>query len=371
MKKIFFALLAFSGATLCACNDDDWTNPFVGSDNYIVSFSLLQDDERLHATIVDNTITVTVPASRSLNGATAEVVLSENASILPDPATISDWDDDQVFVVTSYNGTRVEYRYTTEESEASADGSVVLRTQAEVDAFASQGISSIKGSLVIGGDTGTDKITSIAALDKITSVGQGVTIKATYDNEILDGLKALETIGGALRIEASGLKEATLPALKSARRVEVVGTYLESLSMPALTRITDRLYITSYALTSLDMPVLESVGGNLQFEPASRDIAMLIEELSLPALKRVGGTASFSSLSKMAKLELPAFVSANALTISGAALTKVTLPAFEECAGDIAIDNLQATAIDLSALTHAGSLRSGPVRPTTCPLWRD
>ena len=128
MKKIFFVLsivLAFVG-----CNDDD--SDFLGKDNYITEFSLQKDGELWGGRITEtNDIVLTVAAETSLEGATAKVTVSENATISPDPASVTDWTKAIVFTVTSYNGTSREYHYQLNREDLATEGSVRLATQAD------------------------------------------------------------------------------------------------------------------------------------------------------------------------------------------------------------------------------------------------
>ena len=99
-----------------ACEKENTPNPFEGGDNHITSFVLTKGDVSYTAAIAAGTITMTVPENVNLNGATAEYTLCENAKILPDPATITDWESEHQFRVTAYNGTKAEYTYTVKRS---------------------------------------------------------------------------------------------------------------------------------------------------------------------------------------------------------------------------------------------------------------
>ena len=117
MKKIlytiFYSLLLVSFGTLfTSCSDKD--DPFAGDDSYIVEFALTQGSATYKADISNQTIVVKVPEGISLNGATTQVKLSENATIYPNPETITAWDEEMIFVVTSYNNKQTKYTYTIE-----------------------------------------------------------------------------------------------------------------------------------------------------------------------------------------------------------------------------------------------------------------
>lgn len=75
--------------------------------------------------------------------------ICEQASILPDPATITDWDSEQVFRLIAYNGTVEHYTLKIVRENVYSEGSVTLNTQAEVVAFAELGINIVDGNLII------------------------------------------------------------------------------------------------------------------------------------------------------------------------------------------------------------------------------
>ena len=66
---------------------------FKGTDNNITAFELNQGDVVLKGAISQNNIVITAPENMVLTGATPKVLLSEKASIQPDPASISNWDE--------------------------------------------------------------------------------------------------------------------------------------------------------------------------------------------------------------------------------------------------------------------------------------
>lgn len=137
-------------ALLCtACSEEKTELPW-GSDNYIVSFSLTTGADTYPAVIRDGRITVSIPYNVSLEDAQVSYELCEHASIYPDPATVADWDQEWQFLVSSYdNQNDRTYLYTVERTDIATDGSLTLRTQAEVDAFARSGINTVEGNLTM------------------------------------------------------------------------------------------------------------------------------------------------------------------------------------------------------------------------------
>ena len=87
--------------------------------------------------------------------------LCEHASIYPDPATVADWDQEWQFLVSSYdNQNDRTYLYTVERTDIATDGSLTLRTQAEVDAFA-RADQHRRRNLTIGGEDEENPVTNL------------------------------------------------------------------------------------------------------------------------------------------------------------------------------------------------------------------
>jgi hypothetical protein len=317
-KMMKYLLLTMLSVSLWSCDKKD--DPFSGGDNYIVAFSLTREGQTISASISDAEIILSKPAGYSLNGATATLTLSENARVLPNPADISDWENEQLFVVISRDGQRREYTYSVTGGESNVEGSVVLLTQEEVDAFGETGATAIAGSLVIGAATGRDSITSLAPLNALKKVGFNVTFKATYAGRTFEGLDALEKIGGRLRIETSGLREIRLAALDEVLHVDVASRSLAKIECPQLTRVHGDLAFATTDLSAIDMPVLEFVGRNLSLDvPDSRNDASSMQALAFPALKEIAGTFSIANFANIAKIELPELVSCGTINVTSSA----------------------------------------------------
>ncbi|RHO67119.1 hypothetical protein DW082_13260 [Alistipes sp. AF48-12] len=272
------------------------------------------------------------------------MTLSENTSIKPDPATITDWSSEYVFVVTAFNGATKSYTYTISDADNSVPGSVVLRTQAEVDAFGQSGTTTVEGNLIIGMAAGRDSITSIAALDKIKEVGYGVIIKSTYANATLDGLSSLTKVGGALQIETSRLLDARFPALAEAMGIEVTSTTLEKLSCPVLTGVSGGMTFSTTNLSEVDMPVLATVNGNVSFTVPKQNDPSALARIAFPALKQIDGTFAYSGIPDIESIDLPELVTCGTVNLGNPGtsklLTSVSMPKLEECKGELRYHNL-------------------------------
>ncbi len=92
-------------------------------ENFITSVIMTVDGKSYTADITDNTVTITVPYTVSLNNAEVEFKYTTSATIIPDQ-TVTDWDNERTFRVTSYNGDAREYAYKVVKSEIESDGDV-------------------------------------------------------------------------------------------------------------------------------------------------------------------------------------------------------------------------------------------------------
>ncbi len=129
MKKINSLVVLCALSLLASCGKeneggggDTPETPNIGTQADIVSFTLINGDVRIDATVSSfekRVLIVYLPEQASaLSGATAEVTLSEGAKITPDPAQTLDYNDEQVFVVTSEDGTLTK-NYIVSAQEAS------------------------------------------------------------------------------------------------------------------------------------------------------------------------------------------------------------------------------------------------------------
>src|SRR4051812_7933528 len=191
IKRTLGFLLVAAILVFTACRKEK--NDFQGRDNFITSFTLKKGGTTFTASITDSVIVIKAPEGYSLDSAIADVSLSEHAAMYPDPASLTQWDEEALFVVHAWNGERKTYKYTVDRSPILTAGSVVLATQADVDAFAKQGATEIAGSLIIGSMAGKDSITNLAALYKLKRVGYALIIYPTYSGRQMVGLDNLQS----------------------------------------------------------------------------------------------------------------------------------------------------------------------------------
>jgi len=152
-----------------SCSND---SPFSGTDNRLLSLKLMVNEQEYKGVVTaDNTIEITVPVETDLNNAKVEYTISEQASILPNPEKITDWNNEQVFNVISYSGEKRTYIVRVIRLKGEATNDVVLTTDEEVRAFAEKNISRIRGNLIIGKESGADSIKNIDALTLLEESG--------------------------------------------------------------------------------------------------------------------------------------------------------------------------------------------------------
>jgi hypothetical protein len=370
IKYKFIWLLLLGAVIFAACNKEKEEDPFVGKDSYIAAFSLQRDDAVFQAAIAGSDIIVTAPEGFSLNSAKATVQLSENATIYPDPATITSWEEEQLFAVTAHDGTQTRYKYTVARSGIAYTGTVFLKTQADVDDFGQRGITFIDGNLIIGRATGTDSIRSLAPLASLKEVTFSLTLNATCAVSGLEELENLERVDGTLQIggataagELKHLETLTLPALKTAGGISLVSTVTIIAEFPKLERVS-KLFSLNCPLFQLRLPSLQSAG-SLTLTTASNSNAMLAK-ISFPALKEAG-TVNLSYFAETGRIEFPELkkVVGDMAFSRLPQLLLIYVPQLKEVSGNLNFSYLTAlTELNFPVLKYLG----GDVAVTSCAL---
>lgn len=364
MKPLIYSILCCSLLLLFlnGCRKED--NTFKGTDNIIASFQLKKGDLILNAAITPDSITVITPGNASLAGAVATVLLSERASITPDPGGIEDWGVSHEFVVTSHNGAKRTYRYTVARNVITADADIVLISQADVDSLAALGISRINGNLTIGKKDGADSIYSLAALSGITSITSSLIFQPTFAGKDLQGLENLESVGSLLFGPAFGnyttgpltfMDTLSLPALTTVRADLVLnGARFKVLDLPALTTVDGALQILNLdSLAKLNLPKLEQALGSLLVLGSGN--ADKLTEIELPALKKAG-EIRIAQLPNLGTLKLAALKDAQSFVVSNhPKLTGITASALTTVYSITDFSNNEIlTDLNLTSLTNAG-----------------
>ena len=320
MKKLFWIIgcLALSGA---GCNGGDDEGPLSG-ENRIVAFSLESGGDVYDATIEDDRITIRAPYNRSLANASARMELSEAAAVRPDPATIADWDQEWLFLVTSADGRNDRsYRYSVERTDIAAAGDLTLRTQQEVDAFATKGYNVVEGDLVIGVAGSGEPIENLDGLAALKQVRGALVVTDAYVGKDLAGLENLTACGPI----AIGRAEAPHPVLRSldlrsleevAGDLGIFGASLRTVCFDALRQVAGSVHVRSAQLTEFMSDGLTTIKGDLTLCGTLSDEAAdtaPCNQLFLPALARVGGTITLARFDRLSGLA----TSFGALTAAG------------------------------------------------------
>jgi hypothetical protein len=366
MKKIDITktliLLLLTALFSAGCKDGGIIkdeSPFDGNDNSIVAFTLTKGGVTLKGAVSPGAVVITAPERFSLSGAAVTVALSENATIEPDPSTITEWDSAQTFTVTSYSGEENAYAYSVERRTVSRDGDVTLLTQADVDAFVAEldGAGQIRGSITVGAATGQDSVYSLTGMEQLKIVTGGIVINATYAGEVIAAFESLE-VTDELRIASKTVQTVRFPklvALRSNLHIDQASA-VRTLGFPELTTIdknfqlnyVDSLtemnfsklrevegtfsisgrYNGTHKMQSVEFPALESVKGNFSITYWQGATAA-----TFPALTRLDGTLSMNSVPALETFAAPKLETAAGITLNGDALASIDLSSLKQISG--------------------------------------
>lgn len=352
MKKIWSLILVTFSLLIAGCSDEDKI-PADADDNFITALTLTKDGKSYDAVIEGNDIVMSVPYTVDLNGATASMVYTPSAKILPNPQTVTDWDSEMLFRVTSFNGKVNEYTYKVIKSEIESDGDVVLKSQADVDAFAETKVSVIKGNLIIGNNAeNAAAINNLEALAGIKEITGSLQILNNYKGEALDGL-TFTKVGGI----QFGTKETPSPCTDTYRfrleqlqeisgNVELNNNAVQFVEFDNLTKVGGEIYIKDDAIATFSCPKLAEVGGDLDMsdnsvvnrEYGTSDIKDTpLTQLEFPALESVSGKFSIKMPSdNFQSLKLPKLQTAGEIDIFvGWKFKTLEIPEISEVNGDL------------------------------------
>ena len=367
MKKIYNILISFLCAlSIVSCSKEDDT--FAGTDFYITSFTLSKGGIEYEGLISTDQISICAPANIDLSGATAIVKICEHASISPLPSSITDWNDTHKFTITSHSGAKREYTYSVSHSSVKYDGSVILTTQSQVDAFAAHGATIIDGDLIIGEDAleaDADTIFNINALSSIKQINGNLTIKNSYAGKDLSGLSSLTKVGNIYIGSSSKAAILTdsvsisLPELQNISELTINDNKVKSLYLPKLESAWN-IFINCKSIKKLDMKVLSTIYGNLtvQSGTSTSTANTVIEELTFPALKDVMGNMSINTLTAVNKINLSILTSigGNFTMNLMSSLEELIIPALNQVDGNIEIkQSYLYSNISAPRLKKAGS----------------
>ena len=326
MKKHInkYLLILLSAILITACSDDE--NPFEGNNAHITSFALTVDGVKYPASISENNIIINVAQNINLSSASIEYTTSENASLQPDPKTITNWNEEQIFRVNAWNNEFESYKYIVKRTDIIDPNNVVLLTQADVNEFAKKEINEIKGNLIIGYTTvpsiAYDTIKDLTPLKTIRSVDLNIVINDACAGCNFEGLNNIRYAGGfylgslSKSSKANKALELELYNLRKINNLVINTDSLKSLSLPQL-RSAGNIYINSNKLISLDISALENCSGDFVLKAIRKNKPTLINSntslrnINIAKLNSVGGTLKIENFWKVNKLDLPKLTSVN------------------------------------------------------------
>lgn len=324
MSKLKFLMLLFPAMVLLgSCSDDDPEIPADADDNFITALSLSVDNNTYTASIEGQEITVSVPYNVTLTSAVATIEYTPSATIDPDPAKETiDWNREQVFTVTSYNGAANEYTYRITRDEIEEKGDIILRTMAEIEAFYEKGTSVIDGNLTIGTDDGED-IESIEKLSNLKSVSGNLVLKNSFKATDLTGLEQVTKLGGLLvgtkeAPSTAELNHASMPnLLEISGDISIWNNNLKWVELKALTK-AGGISLASESIENIELPELTEIENDFivegclerEFEDGSTSgynppaMKGNLATFSMPNLQKVGGTLGVNFVATLETISL-------------------------------------------------------------------
>ena len=354
MKNYFLPML-LSLFFLGACDKNDEIIPEDADENFITSVVMTVDGKSYTADIADNTVTITVPYTVSLNNAEVEFKYTTSATIIPDPETVTDWDNERTFRVTSYNGDAREYAYKVVKSEIESDGDVELKTTEEVASFAATKTTVVKGNLIIGSDAEeAEKITDISALASLKEVTGNIVIRNSYNGADLTGLENIVSAGGLQVGSADVASKATELHMISMKALETlsgdISVYNDQVTyvlFEKLATIEGSVMFNASSLQSFEFPVLTTVGQDLNLQGLNEEntAAGSIASLEIPELTSVGGVLSVNNLAKLTSMSFLKLKETGGLDFHTVPvmLETINLPEIETVNGSIIMEaNMEA-----------------------------
>ena len=313
------------------------------------------DGKSYTADITDNTVTITVPYTVSLNNAEVEFKYTTSATIIPNPKTVTDWDNERTFRVTSYNGDAREYAYKVVKSEIESDGDVELKTTEEVASFAATKTTVVKGNLIIGSDAEeAEKITDISALASLKEVTGNIVIRNSYNGADLTGLENIVSAGGLQVGSADVASKATELHMISMKALETlsgdISVYNDQVTyvlFEKLATIEGSVMFNASSLQSFEFPVLTTVGQDLNLQGLNEEntAAGSIASLEIPELTSVGGVLSVNNLAKLTSMSFLKLKETGGLDFHTVPvmLETINLPEIETVNGSIIMEaNMEA-----------------------------
>ncbi len=344
LLKYIYSLTAV--AMLASCSDSDEPIPADADDNFITAFTLAKDGQTYTAEINGEDMTITVPYTVDLDGATASMTYTPSAKILPDPATVHDWNNERVFRVVSYSGKSREYTYLLNRADISQLGDVTLASQSEIVAFGESGINVVEGNLIIGSESG-EEITDLAALSPLKEVKGTVIILNSFKGNDLTGIDQLRVMGGlqmgtSETPSTSPIEVVTIhKATEMTGGIEIVNNNTSMVIAEKLETVNGNISVASSALQSLQFESLTSIGGDLAIDGLNK---AGITNFTVPLLSSVGGGISVTLCPNLATFTFPKLQTVGSIGLEKVPFSfdTLSLPELTEVSGDFILTSFFA-----------------------------
>lgn len=342
--KIFWSIILVVFSLLFVGCSDDEKIPADADDNFITALALTKDGEIFDAVIEGNDIIISVPYTIDLDGAIARMTYTPSAKILPNPESVTDWDSEMVFRVTSFNGSVNEYTYKIIKTEIESQGDVVLKSQAEVDAFADTKVSVIKGNLIIGDNSdNAEAITNLTSLSGVKEISGTLQILDSYKGEALDGLNFTKVGGLQFGTKDAESKCVTIYRFRLESLQEIEGDFqlnnstVQFIELDNLVKINGSIYIKGDAVTTFSFPKLSQIEGDFDLSENSK---MPLTNFEMSLLESVSGRFSMIPSDNLKSVSLPELRNAGSISfIVGWGLKTLKMPALLEVNGDLHISS--------------------------------
>lgn len=378
-KNVLWMILLFLSLAVASCSDNDEPKPADADENFITEFSLAVHGDNgaeqvFRAEISDNIITLTVPYNVDLTGAKANVTWTPSATILPDPSTITNWGDEQVFRVTSYNGDTNEYTYKVVRAEITQKGNVEIKKMADIENFANAGTSAIEGDLIIGTDDG-EEITSLEKLSNLKSVSGNIIIKNSFKATDLTGLENVVQIGGLIVGNETTASQAALNLVTMGALADISGDIiirndnLQWVRLEKLAYVGGSVIIASNNIESVEFPELEDIEGNFNvcgFTEETKDkygnvnMGGKISSLTFSKLAKVSGNIGFDYLASLQSISLPELSTVGSIELNslGHQIKTVDFQNLNKVERNLRINSVRTSGQFMSDATSNTSLES-------------
>lgn len=260
--------------------------------------------------------------------------------------------------------------------EKIAEGTVVLNTQAEVDAFSKNNTSIIQGNLVLGGGAvaATDSIRDISGLASIKEIRYNLVINNSFAGKTLTGLKSLQRLGG-FRLggydisndnatnnisTAPGLTIIELPEMSTVSTDLVINSkVVKDVKFAKLSNVGGSFIVRTESLTNTNFSALESVEGDLYIMSTATTVNKTLESLKFTALKKCVGVIKINNMFSLTDIQFPLLTSLGSIIMSSnSSFTAFAMPALEKLWGNMDFgSNAALTSVAFSKLKSANDIK--------------